>query len=90
MKKRGIDISGNTTKSVFDLLDQGKRYDYVITVCDEAEFAKCPVFPGSGEIVNWIFSDPSRFAGTHPEVISKTRDVRNKIEQEIKNWIKSF
>ena len=60
------------------------------TIQPEAGSAKCPVFPGSGEIVNWTFSDPSRFTETHPEVISKTRDVRNKIEQEIKNWIKSF
>ena len=33
MKESGIDISKNKIKSVFDLYKQGKRYDYVITVC---------------------------------------------------------
>ena len=35
MKEVGIDISQNKTKSVFDFYKQGKKYDYVITVCDE-------------------------------------------------------
>ncbi|MDD4183171.1 MAG: arsenate reductase ArsC, partial [Candidatus Omnitrophica bacterium] len=46
MKEIGIDISGNKTKSAFDFYRQGKQYDYVITVCDESQAAKCPVFPG--------------------------------------------
>src|SRR5512136_1755181 len=41
MKEAGIDISGNTTRSVAEFLHS--PFDYVITVCDDAREA-CPVF----------------------------------------------
>jgi len=40
----GIDISARRSKSVEDFI--GRRFDYVITVCDNAE-ESCPVFPGN-------------------------------------------
>src|SRR3990167_1894983 len=49
MKEAGIDISQNKTKSVFDFYGAGKKYDYVITVCDESQSGQCPVFPGGGQ-----------------------------------------
>ena len=33
----GIDISKKNTQSVASLLQAGKRYDYVITVCDDSK-----------------------------------------------------
>src|SRR5213082_779789 len=41
MKEIGIDISGETTKSVQQFVSQG--FDYVITVCDDAD-QNCPNF----------------------------------------------
>src|SRR6266496_1921852 len=35
MREDGIDISRNETKGVFDMIKQGKLFEYVITVCDE-------------------------------------------------------
>ena len=89
MKEIGIDIANNTTKSVFDFLKQGKRYDYVITVCDESESGICPVFPSQAKKIHWGFDDPSSFTGTWEDILTKTRDVRNKIEARIKDWISS-
>jgi len=90
MKEAGIDISGNKTKSVFDFYKQGKQYDYVITVCDESQSANCPVFPGKGQRLHWGFDDPSSFQGSREEKLEKTRQVRDKIKQQIEQWLKTF
>jgi len=63
MKEAGIDISQNKTKSAFDFYKQGKQYDYAVTVCDESQSGKCPVFPGGGQKLHWGFDDPSRSVG---------------------------
>ncbi|MCK9574263.1 MAG: arsenate reductase ArsC [Candidatus Omnitrophica bacterium] len=88
MKEVGIDISQNKTKSVFDFYKQGEQYDYVITVCDQSQAAKCPVFPGVIQQLHWGFDDPSVFKGTWQVKLEKTREVRDKIKQKIEEWIK--
>src|SRR4051812_29736560 len=70
MKEDGIDISGNQTKDVFNFFKQGKKYQYVITVCDAEASDRCPVFPGLVKKINWSFSDPSKFEGTDEEKLS--------------------
>ncbi len=85
MKEAGIDISGNKAKSVFDLLRQGKNYDYVITVCDESQSHGCPVFPGKAQRFHWGFQDPSGFEGSYEEKLEKTRQVRDQIKEKIEN-----
>jgi arsenate reductase (thioredoxin) len=92
MQEIGIDISGNQTKSVFDLYKQGKRYDFVITVCDESQAQRCPVFPGTTatQRIHWGFDDPARFQGTWEEKLSKTRAVRDYINQKINSWLKEI
>lgn len=82
----GIDISGKKTKSAIDLAEQGKKYDYVITVCDESSSEKCPVFPGGAKRIHWGFPDPSVIKGSDDEVTEKIK----KIKEEIKSRIEQF
>jgi arsenate reductase len=89
MKEVGIDISQNKTKSVFDFYKQGKQYDYVITVCDESQAEKCPVFPGAGQSLHWSFDDPASFQVTWEEKLEKTRRLRDAIRQMIGKWLNS-
>jgi arsenate reductase len=89
MKEIDIDISNNKTKSVFDFYKQGKHYDVVITVCDESQSEKCPIFPGTGQRLHWSFADPSDFTGSREDMHKKTREIRNQIEDRIKEWIKT-
>ena len=92
MKEIGIDISQNKTKSVFDLYRQEKRYDFVITVCDQFQSQKCPVFPGTTATtrIHWSFEDPASFEGNREEKLEKIQQVRDKIKQRIEQWVKEL
>jgi arsenate reductase len=88
MKEINIDISGNSTNSVFDFIKQGKNFNYVITVCDETSGEKCPLFPGKVTRFHWAFDDPSSFQGSYTEKLEKTRIVRDKIKAKIELFLK--
>jgi arsenate reductase len=90
MADAGIDISENKTNDVFEFFKEGKRYDYVITVCDEASGERCPIFPGALKKLHWSFPDPSSFTGTESEKLEKTAEVRNSIKTKIEEFIKTF
>lgn len=84
MAEIDIDISKNKTKSVFDMFKQGRRYDYVIAVCDKAAAEKCPIFPGMVmQRIDWSFEDPAGFQGTHEERLAHTRRLRDQIKEKI-------
>ena len=87
MMEVGIDISGNHTTDVFDLLKKGKQYDAVVTVCDAANGERCPIFPGTTRHIAWSFSDPSAFKGEPDEVLEHTRKVRNEIKNKIIEFV---
>ena len=86
MREIGIDISGNPTKSVFDMFKSGKLFHYVITVCDETSAERCPIFPGITKRLHWSFPDPSGFQGAPAEKLAKTREVRDLIKSKIESW----
>jgi len=87
MKEDGIDISGNQTKNVFDFFKEGRAYNYVITVCDEASASRCPIFPGVHKKISWSFADPSAFSGSHEEKLTATRAVRDQIKKAVQTLI---
>ena len=87
MREAGIDISRNTTQSVFDLFKSGKRYQYVISVCDDASAERCPIFPGVTTRLSWGFADPSAFTGTEQERLEETIRVRDEIRERIRRWV---
>ena len=83
----GIDISQSKTKSVFDLFKQSRKYQYVITVCDESSSERCPLFPGLvRDRLHWSFKDPSSFQGTPEEKLAQTRVVRDQILAKIEEF----
>jgi arsenate reductase len=67
-----IDTSGLRSKSVQEYL--GQRFDYVVTVCDEARQV-CPVFPGVHESLHWGYEDPAEATGTEEERLAIFRKV---------------
>ena len=89
MAEKGVDISANGTKGVFDLYKAGRKYSHVIAVCDEAAAQRCPVFPGVTHKIFWSFPDPSAFTGTEAEIMEQTRSVRDAIERNVKALLDS-
>ncbi len=91
LREEGIDIEGKKTNSVVDFLREGRRYDYVITVCSKEASERCPVFPGAGPIrrLHWPFDDPSRAAGTREEKLRQVRDIRDRIKKKIAEFVQS-
>jgi arsenate reductase len=61
MAEDHIDISKHTSNNVNEYLDI--PFDYVITVCDNANEA-CPYFPGNVERFHFNFPDPAKAKGT--------------------------
>jgi arsenate reductase len=76
MNELGIDISGQRSKSVDEF--DGQRFDYVITVCDNAR-ETCPVFFGAAERLHHSFEDPAAFLGSNEERLAVFRRVRDEL-----------
>jgi len=87
MAEAGLDISQNSAKSVFNLLRADKSYHYVITVCDESQSERCPIFLGRTFRRHWSFVDPSSFKGTNQDKLNQTIEVRDKIRSKIEEFI---
>lgn len=80
MRRIGIDISAARPKHVREFL--GQAFDYVITVCGEAE-RNCPVF--SGEVRRRLhlgFPDPAAATGSDAEKLEVFERVRDAIGEQ--------
>jgi arsenate reductase (thioredoxin) len=84
MKELGIDISGHRSKHVDEF--EGQRFDYVITVCDDAKEA-CPMFFGAAKRLHHSFDDPAALNGTEPERLTVFRRVRDEMEEHIREFV---
>ncbi|HSK88848.1 MAG TPA: arsenate reductase ArsC [Anaerolineales bacterium] len=86
MQEAGIDISHQQSKGIERYLGR-VLFQYLITVCDDAE-QNCPtVWPGVTTRLHWSFEDPAKFEGTEEEKLAKFREVRDLIEKRIKAWV---
>lgn len=82
MKEIGIDISKHRSKHIDEF--KGQKFDYVITVCDNAK-ESCPFFGGAVKRLHWSFPDPPHGQEVTPEVLNKFREVRDLIHQRFKS-----
>ena len=80
MEEIGIDISGQESKTLDRYLNQ--PFDYVITVCDDANEA-CPFFPGAQSRLHWSLEDPSWAEGSEEERLAVFRSVRDRIGERV-------
>lgn len=79
MQEKNIDISHHKPSLVDEYIND--TWDYVITVCDDAN-EKCPVFLGKvNHRLHIGFEDPSHATGSEDFIRSEFRRVRNEIEE---------
>lgn len=78
MREIGIDIWRQFSKKA-DVYE-GRKFDLVVTTCDEAKEV-CPLFPGAGRTIHWSIPDP---VGKGPAAYRAARDrLRGLIEKEL-------
>ena len=80
MAELGIDISKQESKTLDRYL--AEPFDYVITVCDQAN-ASCPIFPGGKKRLHWSLPDPSQAQGTEEEQFAVYRQLRDELRERI-------
>ena len=83
MKEIGIDISGHRSKVVDEFADQS--FDYVLTVCDNAE-ESCPIYPGHANRIHHSFEESAAVTGSEEERLAAFRRVRDEIRQYLKDF----
>ncbi len=81
MDEAGIDISGQSSKSVDSLPASFlEDLDVVITLCaDEV----CPVLPTSVKKIHWPLPDPAAAKGSDSDVLAAFRQVRDSIRNRL-------
>lgn len=80
MAELNIDISHHKPTLVNNYLHE--EWDYVITVCDDANEA-CPVFLGKvNHRLHMGFEDPSKATGTAEYIWQEFRKIRNLIKEQ--------
>lgn len=85
MEELGVDMSQHYAKGLDQFLGK-EHFGYLITVCSRAE-EKCPIFPGMGVRLYWPLEDPAAFQGSPDEKLAKFRQVRDQVENAVKEWL---
>jgi len=80
LKEMGIDSSGLRSKSLDEFA--GQSFDYVITLCGDAN-EKCPLYFGGVRRTHIGFPDPARATGAETEVLEEFRKARDAIKGAI-------
>lgn len=87
MAEAGVDISGHKSTNLREYIND--RFDYIITVCDNAA-RNCPIFPGEGEKLHWPFEDPAAATGSEEVILAEFRRVRDQIKKRFGDWLYSI
>lgn len=87
MAEDGVDISNHTSNHVDEYINI--PFDYVITVCDNANEA-CPFFPGNAQRFHNNFPDPAKATGTPEQKLDEFRRVRDMIKAYASEFVNKY
>jgi ArsR family transcriptional regulator, arsenate/arsenite/antimonite-responsive transcriptional repressor / arsenate reductase (thioredoxin) len=80
MRARGIDLAGRRSKHLSEFT--GRRFDYVISLCDRVREV-CPEFPGAPQAIHWSVRDPAREPGTEQQTLPAFERTAAELEMRI-------
>jgi arsenate reductase len=84
MGELGIDISHHWSKAMDEFANE--KFDYVITLCDQAN-ESCPVFFGGTQRLHMGFDNPAAVPGSEAEKLSAFRKVRDQIREKVVGFL---
>jgi arsenate reductase len=84
MQEIGIDISDHSSKSIDEFLTM--PFDYVITVCDNAN-QRCPIFLGASLRIHWSIDDPAIVAGDDKTRLDAFRRARTELQDRLREFV---
>ena len=87
MREVGIDIASAQAKSVNPYL--GKRFQYVITLCDQKE-RSCPIFPGAFWRQTWPIESPIALTAAGLDHGFAVRRARDEIRQHVVEFVEKY
>jgi arsenate reductase len=85
MRELNIDISRHETKSVNPYL--GRRFTFVITLCDRERERTCPIFPGAIYREHWDLENPAAVTAPH-EHRAAVRRVRDQLREYVRQFVR--
>jgi len=80
MKEIGVDISGHRSKNLSEF--DGQNFDYVITLCGDAN-ETCPLYVGGTKKIHIGFDDPAAPVGSREDMLRVFRRVRDEIREKL-------
>ena len=87
MKEIGYDLSNQQPKDLWQLI-RNEYFGIAITVCKRSEEEDCPTIPGTSTRLYWNIEDPAAFEGTEEEKLAKFREVRDQINERVKDFLR--
>jgi protein-tyrosine-phosphatase len=84
LQSLGHDTSGLRSKSWDEFTAPGApEFDFVFTVCDNAEADACPLWPGQPMTAHWGVPDPAAATGTPAEIAFAFKDAYRMLDRRI-------
>ncbi len=62
------------------------RFDFVITVCDNAR-ESCPIWPGQPIVAHWGMEDPAEATGTNDEILRVFRHTAYQLQRRMELFV---
>ena len=80
MREHGIDLTGQRSKHFDEFA--GRRFDYVVSLCDRVREA-CPEFPGHPGLIHWSVPDPAHAGNTDRQTYPAFQRTATEINERV-------